>query len=1279
MVKKSLVYVLTLPLILLSAEWQSLNGPPVGRADDISMGWDPLHNYWVIYAADQTHKLYKSTNEGEYWDSIRHADIIRPTCVITEPNNAQVVYIGRDYSPPVYKSENGGDDWVEKSTGITNPQPLCFAMDLLLPGRIYLGCKAKVNDYSLFHSSDGGNTWYGRGIQDVAVNCINVIHEVAATESIFIATSQGIYLATDGGVNWFLRQAGNFSAICNYIDGTGIRIFYAVGDGRVYKSMDGAGINWILLSGSPYYSKKVAVQSIPPYYVYCATDNYVYRSTDGGATWLQMKYRFYDPYALCIKIHPSNQNTIFVGAEECLYKSIDAGNTWHEKTVGFKITEKGYDLSLALPNGIFVSYEGTSSWKLENGLWTLRFTYPPFFDVPPERAGYNGDVLVDDIEPLRVYVTSEVRIGIDADYICRSTDGGCTWENVTPNQLPILNRKSLALNPLYNNIIYIIAESPPQFLRSVDYGLHWELITINHNSETPRFYAIDLSNSEPQAVYLGDVSCGVAKSTDGGDEWKFYSNGLPGAKINAIAVDPDIPSIIYAGTSQGIYKSTDYGETWYDLGLMQYPYISDIEIDPQEPTIIYGICKENEGAIASYVICSVDRGRAGFYAGQGLPDITYDIEIDRHYSERVYCTTNRGVYTYTPDFNKHLVSSSPEATFANNGRKLLHVYATNELWVVYESGGVVYAVHSTDNGETWSRKMEIGEGYYPAIAIRDLPDYPPCVVWRAKNEQDTIYFAQYLSAEKWSCPVPIVVSESGIDFGAPSFVIGDYNLGHLVYDNGSDCYYVSFNVYNPSNPGSPELIGSGIHPCIGFMAGAQYPQLHVVLEDDGVIYYSTRVSGAWTREVVSEAENAEIFDCHHPSLVVEGSVVYVVWDGVLDEKRNIFWRHLTYLDGDAYWSWIWPVCWTENVSCYPVLATGYFCSWVEQQGPDYEIYHARYDPMLWTWRDQTNISNSPEKNSRYSHLAYQQTEQGTQVYFIWTENSQPPFDIKFAMVSLGGGSNPDLLAGLPLYIAKGGEEVASPFNLRRQGYVQYGSMPYQWVDIDEHYVEYQFDNLNPEYDYSLVACVYQHGYNNLPLTAKVDNQTMGVINLPIDTLIIRRHRVPGVLYGDSVIKIRISGNPGLSALLVLYRHEKIRSGGGPQDRNAMPISSLEPGLEIFPNPFKNYLVIKFQIPSTKFQTHSNYQIPNNSEIRNSQSEIEFSLSTRYSPLATLRIYDAAGRLVKDLAQLLNDQLPNKYVLWFGDDDSGRRLPAGVYFVRLESGSINTIRQFVLLK
>jgi N-acetylneuraminic acid mutarotase len=76
---------------------------------------------------------------------------------------------------------------------------------------------------------------------------------------------------------------------------------------------------------------------------------------------------------------------------------------------------------------------------------------------------------------------------------------------------------------------------------------------------------------------------------------------------------------------------------------------------------------------------------------------------------------------------------------------------------------------------------------------------------------------------------------------------------------------------------------------------------------------------------------------------------------------------------------------------------------------------------------------------------------------------------------------------------------------------------------------------------------------------------------------------------------------------------------------------------VYPNPFSKKTEIRFSM------LDAGYQI---TDVR-----------------LQIKIYDATGRLVKDFTQLLNYQLPNNQVVWCGDDDSGRKLPAGVYFVR----------------
>jgi hypothetical protein len=767
--------------------------------------------------------------------------------------------------------------------------------------------------------------------------------------------------------------------------------------------------------------------------------------------------------------------------------------------------------------------------------------------------------------------------------------------------------------------------------------------------------------SSSGVVYAGTGENGIYKSTDYGISW-MPTGFISGSGIKSLAIDYYDPDIIYASAEtgdKGIYKSNNGGEDWVKMNNdLTYPTVVSLAIDPEEPTMIYAASYHPEPPLSHHIghcYVSVDGGRKWCeITGEYYPKEIYDIQIDYTQPDRLFALTTNGeyspyptptgVYTYSfPWQFKSLTSSSPVATFTNNGRKLLHIHGTDELWVCYESGGVIYAVHSTDNGTTWSRKIEVGEGTAPAIAIRDVPDYPPCLVWLKNNTQDTIYFAMYLSENKWSDPVPIVVSQSNINFGPPSFVIGDGNIGHLAYSDGTNSYYVNFDVYNPNNPSTPELIDSEINPCIGFMSSAQYPNIHVVLEDNGVIYYSARTQNGWTREVVSEDQDITTTDNHHPSLVVEGTVVYIVWDGILDNRRDIFWRHLTYIDGNAEWSWIWSVCWTDNPSSYPVLTSGFFCSWVEEEGNDNEIYYARYDPMLWTWRDHTNISQSPDKNSRYSHLAHKQTQEGTVIYFIWTENSQAPFDIKFTSITTGGGGggSPDLLSGLPLYIAKGGEEVYSPFNLSREGYVSYGNLPYQKVDKGAQLLRYRFEGLDPNYEYKIGVCVYQNGYTNLALGLKIDDVHIGSVSIPRDTLIKLVHKLPVQFYQDGVVEIKVLGNPALNGSVLIYKYERPRARGGPQDVSAVPMNLEKPMLNIYPNPGERVFTVQYTI----------------------SCETSVNLS----------LYDATGRLVRVLIN--ENQKAGSYQRMLDLSN----LAQGIYFVRLSADNQIAVQKMIVLR
>ncbi|MGB9721794.1 MAG: WD40/YVTN/BNR-like repeat-containing protein [bacterium] len=979
MVTKSLSLII-LPLLLLGAEWQSLNGPPAGRADDMCMGYDPYIPTWVIYAADQTHKLYKSTNEGELWQVPTSQIIVdNPNCVITAPNNAQIVYVGKNRSSPaehcIWKSEDGGFSWNYKDEGIGNVYPLCLAVDPSdnSASFVLLGSWYQSGAPVYYRTTNGGEFWESGAIGNNALDVYDIAIVPGSPRRVYLAgggwnPDAGFYLSTDDGVSFQWTIEAEVRAVA-YDPENPMNVWEGeiVGERIGVRKSANGGLDWsdiFLLPGGEYIN---ALAVTEPNKIYAATDKGMFLSTDGGQTWGEINNGMYVFNIFDMVVKPNNPQDLYISGEACIYRSNNGGETWREITKGFKLCNT-VGISTSLPGAIYVLAPGTvyksenagQSWlTIDNGL-----TY-----------GCRYSITADAIDHNRVFHCGET--ALDVNYVRRTTNSGQTWNNI----FEAINATytSIAIDPTDGQTIYLAFRDPPPnqgiygLQKSTDGGESWENITPGDDIVS---LSVDLWSHEIVFAGSGAGSPHIYKSTNGGGDWACYNLPGLGAVFDICSNSRD--NKVYARLGDGIYKSRNGGVTWRSCGFLGHN-VGALVMDYVEPEILFAALNELP---AGRTFLTVDGGAVWTEIPNQLPSNASDLTIDINVPVSLYAATEKGIYSFTPEFiNKHLTSSSSAATCANNGKKLLRIYGTDELWICYESGGVIYVVHSPDDGATWSRKKELGQGYTPAIAVRDVPDYPPCIVWRANGElRDTIYFARYLSEDKWSEPVPIVVSPSGIDFGPPSFVIGDYNFGHLAYSDGNRCYYTNFNVYNPDAPHT-EVIGSGKNPSIGFMPGDEYPNIHIVLEDDGVIYHSARILNGWTYEVVSRDENITITDCHHPSLVVEGDVVYFVWDGILDNNRNIFWRHLTYTDEGLFWSWIWPVCNTANPSTYAVLTTGFFCSWVEQEGNDYEIYYARYDPMLWVWRDQTDLSNSPEKISDFAHLAHKQTQEGTDIYF----------------------------------------------------------------------------------------------------------------------------------------------------------------------------------------------------------------------------------------------------------------------------------------------------------
>src|SRR4051812_33797353 len=118
-------------------------------------------------------------------------------------------------------------------------------------------------------------------------------------------------------------------------------------------------------------------------------------------------------------------------------------------------------------------------------------------------------------------------------------------------------------------------------------------------AEGGRVSAITGVPGDLRVWYLGAASGGVWKSIDSGATFRPVSDSMPVQAIGAIAVAPSKPSIVWAGTGEawairdadlmgdGIYKSTDSGTTWVNMGLREAGRIQRILVHPTNPNIVH--------------------------------------------------------------------------------------------------------------------------------------------------------------------------------------------------------------------------------------------------------------------------------------------------------------------------------------------------------------------------------------------------------------------------------------------------------------------------------------------------------------------------------------------------------------------------------------------------------------------------------------------------------------------------------------------------------------------
>jgi len=163
--------------------------------------------------------------------------------------------------------------------------------------------------------------------------------------------------------------------------------------------------------------------------------------------------------------------------------------------------------------------------------------------------------------------------------------------------------------------------------KSSDSAKSWSNDNFGIQSDTVTALALDPNN--PATIYAG-TNNGPFKSSDGGRNWVAINNGLKDARITAIVIDRSAPATLYVGMDlwygsslTGVYKSVNGGNTWSVINIgLNYGGVLSLAIDPVTPSIIYA-------GLQNGLFKSTNGGTSWVHADSGLlPPVTTALAID---------------------------------------------------------------------------------------------------------------------------------------------------------------------------------------------------------------------------------------------------------------------------------------------------------------------------------------------------------------------------------------------------------------------------------------------------------------------------------------------------------------------------------------------------------------------------------------------------------------------------------------------------------------------------
>jgi photosystem II stability/assembly factor-like uncharacterized protein len=301
-----------------------------------------------------------------------------------------------------------------------------------------------------------------------------------------------------------------------------------------------------------------------------------------------------------IALHPTNSNIIYVATNDYIYKTRDGGDTWENLSRGMSHSRV---ISMAIdptyPATVYAGTKGDAVFKSYDGgqRWV------------PQRTGLDDNTITsvvnqfvfDPAESTRLFVATTMGV-------FESDNGGDSWKKRMDGMKEVLMVVTLALDPAHPSILY--AGTSGGVYRTENRAQRWEK---RNNGLVPpelikssRALGVQAILVDPHAsdtIYAATLN-GLYRSTDRAQSWTRIGESLPDQMISAMVVDRDKPGVLYVASREGIHKSTDGGSSWQAMnnGLRSFNIRALVQ-SPLQPHLLYA------GTNGSGLYRSADGGR----------------------------------------------------------------------------------------------------------------------------------------------------------------------------------------------------------------------------------------------------------------------------------------------------------------------------------------------------------------------------------------------------------------------------------------------------------------------------------------------------------------------------------------------------------------------------------------------------------------------------------------------------------------------------------------------